>query len=75
MPTAEQKLFPDGIPAYLNLSAFAKLLGVSRTQAMHIVNSRPASRPRDCSPRAACMFIFHRIRKQRRKLGAGMENL
>ena len=41
MPTAEQKLFPDGIPAYLNLSAFAKLLGVSRTQAMHIVNSRP----------------------------------
>ena len=30
---------------------------------------------RDCSPRAACMFIFHRIRKQRRKLGAGMENL
>ena len=35
----------------------------------------PPSRPRDCSPRAACMFIFHRIRKQRRKLGAGMENL
>ena len=26
-------------------------------------------------PRVACMFIFHRIRKQRRKLGAGMENL
>lgn len=41
MPTVEQKLFPDGIPAYLNLSAFAKLLGVSRTQAMHIANSRP----------------------------------
>ena len=29
----------------------------------------------DCSPRAACMFIFHRIRKQRRKLGDGTENL
>lgn len=37
----EEAFFPDGIPAYLNLSAFAKLLGVSRTQAMHIVGSRP----------------------------------
>ena len=34
----------------------------------------PPSRPRDCSPRAVCMSIFPRTRKQRRKLGAGTEN-
>ena len=35
----------------------------------------PPSRPRDCSPGAVCMSTFHRTRKQRRKLGAGTENL
>ena len=35
----------------------------------------PPSRPRDCSPKAACMSIFHRMWKQRRRWAAGMGSL
>ena len=35
----------------------------------------PPSRPWDCSPKAACMSIFHRMWKQRRRWAAGMGNL
>ena len=41
MQTAEERLFPDGIPAYLSLGSFAKLLGVSRTKAAQIAESKP----------------------------------
>lgn len=41
MQAAEERLFPDGIPAYLNLSSFAKLLGVSPTKAAQIAENRP----------------------------------
>lgn len=41
MQTAEEILFPSGIPAYLSLSSFAKLLGISRTKAAQMAESRP----------------------------------
>ena len=35
----------------------------------------PPSRPRDCSPKAACMSTFHLMWKQRRRWAAGMGSL
>ncbi|TNU89039.1 hypothetical protein FIC87_12630 [Eggerthella lenta] len=41
MSKAEETLFPDGIPAFLSFSDFARLLGVSRPQAAKIASERP----------------------------------
>lgn len=41
MKTVEEKMFPDGIPAFLSVMSFARLLGISRTKAIQIVDARP----------------------------------
>lgn len=41
MITAEEKLFPNGIPAFLSISDFSKLIGISNTQGAKIAHTRP----------------------------------
>lgn len=41
MQTAEEKMFPHGIPKVLGFTDFGRLLGVSQTKAAEIAKSRP----------------------------------
>lgn len=42
MNTVEANLFPDGVPPFLTIADFGRLLGVSHTQAKKIASERPS---------------------------------
>lgn len=69
MKMIEDEVFPDGFPEAMNLTKFAKLLGVSNTQASRIAKSRPdmlVTYPTEKAPRVKTDFYLEIVGKQKK---------
>ncbi|MCI8469344.1 MAG: hypothetical protein HFJ75_07675 [Eggerthellaceae bacterium] len=69
MTTAEDRVFPDGLPEAMSFAAFSKLLGVSRPQGAKIARSRPDMLiwyPTEKTPRVRTDLYLEIVGKQKR---------